>query len=534
MQMSPWCAGRTLYHVYVRSFQDSDGDGYGDIPGIINRLDYLGWLGVEGIWLSPCMPSADQDWGYDVSNYRDIHPDLGTLADLDRLVAEAGHRNIRVLLDLVPNHTSSEHPWFVSARESTESPFRDYYVWSPAKPDGAPPTNWIDDIGEPAWTFNEATGDYYMHNFLAAQPDLNWWSDSVQREFDEILDFWFDRGIAGFRIDVANGLYHDKLLRDNPFRDDATIYSTTVQGRYGQEHRYNFNQPEVHDTYRAWRRRADERPERPVLIGETWVARVDELAAYYGDGDELHLCMNFPFLFTPFEAPALAGVVAESLAAFPDGACPVWVGSNHDLSRLATRWGNGDPRRARLAHTVLAALPGTYIVYYGDELGMTDSDIPAALQRDPLTLGGRNEQWPRDNARAPMRWDASASGGFTTGDPWLPVHPDTGCNVTDQQRDPGSFLNLMRTLLLARRSAFGGQVPGYTELSVSQNLWSFTSGSLKVTANFSDNPVAVDLTTIPTVSSDPDRCTEVDRKAMIDEQTLRPWEAVIEQLEQAQ
>lgn len=444
---SPWWVGATIYHAYVRSFRDSDGDGYGDLGGILEKLDYLVDLGIPALWLSPIMPSPDHDWGYDVSDYRNVHPDLGSLDDLDTLIARCEDRDIRVILDLVPNHTSAAHHWFVEASSSPDSPFRDYYVWADARPDGRLPNNWVDDTGEPAWTWHERTQQYYMHNFLATQPDLNWWNPAVHAEFDRILDFWFDRGVAGFRIDVANGLYHDHQLRDNPHHPRAYIGDTEIQGRYGIQHVYNFNQPEVHGVYRNWRSRAESREDPRLLMGETWVSRVDELAPYYGRGDQLQLALNFPFLFEKFEAPALARVVADSVAAFPAEVCMVWASSNHDISRAATRWADGDERRARLAQTIVALLPGTFVLYYGDELGMTDSDIPAQLHRDPLTAGNLNGQWPRDNARAAMRWDSSVSGGFSAGSPWLPVHPDSAHNVADQSGDPTSMLALVRTLV---------------------------------------------------------------------------------------
>ncbi|WP_165978509.1 alpha-amylase family glycosyl hydrolase [Actinomadura darangshiensis] len=524
MDHSPWWHGATLYHVYVRSFQDGDGDGYGDLQGLTGRLGYLQWLGVDALWLSPTMPSPNHDWGYDVSDYRDVHPELGTLDDLDALIAEARERGMRVLLDLVPNHTSSEHPWFVEARSDPGSPRRDYYVWAPPKDDGSLPNNWLDDTGEPAWTWDEKSGEYYLHNFLPEQPDLNWWNPAVHAEFDAIMDFWFDRGIAGFRIDVANGLYKDALLRDNPPDDGAYIYGTEVQGRYGIQHLYNFNQPEVHDVYRHWRGRAESRPEPPLLLGETWVARVDELVPYFGDGDELQLGFNFPFIFAPFEAPALSRVVAESLASFPAGTCPIWAGSNHDLPRMATRWADGDDRKTRLAHTLMATLPGTYALYYGDELGMVDSDIPARLHRDPLTAGGRNGQWPRDNARAPMRWDRTSGAGFSTGTPWLPLPDDESVNVADQRADEGSTLALVRALVLLRRDVFAGGVAAYREVEVSASRWIYTSGPLTVAAGFSDEPQRLELTGEPLLSS---ATVHGDLPGNAGELTLRPWEAVV-------
>jgi len=485
-----WWRGATLYHIYVRSFQDSDGDGHGDLQGILDRLDYLEWLGVDALWLSPTMPSPNRDWGYDVADYLDVQSDLGDLATLDRLIVEGDARGMKIMLDLVANHTSSQHPWFLDARTSKDSQFRDYYVWADAREDGSLPNNWVDDTGEVAWTLDEQTGQYYFHNFLDAQPDLNWWDERVHEEFSRIMDFWYRRGVAGFRIDVANGLYKDQLLRDNPVNPRAVIYDTEVQGRYGIEHKYNFNQPETHDVYRNWREAAERHDPPRLLLGETWVSRVDELAPYYGEGDELQLGFNFPLIFAPFAPVELARIVRESFASFPAGSATVWAGSNHDLPRMATRWAEGDEARVRLAHTVLATLPGTYALYYGDELGMVDSDIPSHLQQDPLTVGGLNGQWPRDNARAPMRWDASDAGGFTDGTPWLPIHPDHAVNVEDERRDPASVLNLVRDLI-ALHAAHLGAGADYEELEVTQARWVYRSGALVVVANFSDAPLEV-------------------------------------------
>ncbi|MCU1527379.1 MAG: glycosidase [Frondihabitans sp.] len=515
---SPWWRGATLYHAYVRSFQDSDGDGFGDLGGLIDRLDYLEWLGIRGLWLSPTMPSPNHDWGYDVADYTNVQSDLGSLAVMDRLIEGAKARGIQVILDLVPNHTSSEHPWFLSAKSSRDSPYRNFYVWADGKEDEALPNNWIDDTGEVAWTWEPTTEQYYFHNFLPHQPDLNWWEPRVHEEFDRIMAFWYDRGIAGFRIDVANGLYHDRLLRDNPANPKAVIYDKDVQGRYGLEHRYNFNQPEVHEVYRAWRVAADERAEPRLLLGETWVARVEELAPYYGSGDELQLGFNFPLIFAEFTPLDFARIVRESFESFPAGADTVWAGSNHDLPRMGTRWAKGDTRKIRLAHTVLGLLPGTFVIYYGDELGMLDSDIPAELQKDPLTAGFLNGQWPRDNARAPMRWDDSAEGGFTDGAAWLPIHPDVEVNVAGERADPDSVLSLVRRLI-SLHSAELATAATYDEIEVSDDRWMFSTGRLVVAANFSDAPIPVSVTGDVVINS---ASRDVSRPS-----SIAPWSALV-------
>ena len=484
---SRWWPGATLYQVYVRSWQDSDGDGYGDLNGVIARLDHLDWLGVDGIWLSPTMPSPDDDWGYDVSDYRDVHPELGTLADLDRLIAEAGRRGLRVLLDLVPNHTSSVHPWFVEAIGDPAAPRREYYVWADPRPDGGPPNNWLAANGDSAWTLDGASGQYYLHNFLPSQPDLNWWNPAVHQEFTDILRFWFDRGVAGFRIDVAHGLYKDAELRDDPPAPSSDL----IGGRYGLAQVYSANRPESHAVFRDWRKIADSYPSPRLLLGETWVT-LDAMAGFHSQDDELQLTFNFPFIFADFTAEGLAGVVGETLAALPAGECPVWTSSNHDISRFPTRWADGDERKARLALLILATLPGTLVLYYGDEIAMTDVKVPVELRRDPMVPGGRRGEG-RDRARTPMPWDASPSGGFTDDgvQPWLPYGPHAERNVATQRDDPDSTLNLCRALLALRHRAFGGRLVSYEPLPGPAGVWMYRSGDLIVAANFTGQPVSL-------------------------------------------
>ena len=478
----PWWHGAVLYQLYVRSWADSNGDGYGDLRGIISLLDHLEWLGVDGIWLSPTMPSPDADWGYDVSDYTAVHPELGTLPDLDELIAAAAGRGMPVLLDLVPNHTSSEHPWFIEAESGATSAHRDYYVWADPSPSGGPPNNWLDMTGAPAWTLSQQTGQYYLHNFLPAQPDLNWWDPAVHEEFRRILDFWFDRGVAGFRIDVAHGLYKDALLRDNPVLEQED----PLHGRFGLRPVHNFNQPEVHGVYRDWRKVAESYTPPRLLLGETWVSELEELAKYYGDNDELQLAFNFPFVFSSFTAEDLSGVIQRTLARLPAGSCPVWTASNHDVGRFPSRWCGSHDQRTRLALLLLATLPGTSVLYYGDEIGMLDVDVPPDLQRDEMTLGATGGQGNRDRARTPMQWDDSPSAGFTTAArPWLPAGDAAARNVAAQRADPGSTLWLCRELLALRRAELGGQVAPYEELAVADGLWAYRVGGLTVLANLS-------------------------------------------------
>jgi alpha-glucosidase len=511
-----WWHGATLYQVYIRSWLDTNGDGYGDLPGVMAKIDYLAWLGVDGIWLSPTMPSPDDDWGYDVSDYLGVHPELGTLDDLGRLVAEAAKRNMKVLLDLVPNHTSTAHPWFVEAVSGRDSAHRSYYVWADPAPGGGPPTNWLDATGHSAWAFDEASGQYYLHNFLASQADLNWWEPAVHEEFREILRFWFDRGIAGFRIDVAQGLYKDAELRDDP----PSATPDRLHSRFGLDQAYSANRPESHSVFRDWRKIVESHSPPRLLLGETWVSELDRMAAFHGQGDELQLTFNFPFIFADFTAPALAPIVAGTLAALPAGECPVWTASNHDISRFPSRWAGGDERKARLALLVLATLPGTFVLYYGDEIAMTDVDVPPALRRDRINASG-----DRDQARTPMQWDASPTGGFTAEGvaPWLPYGDNASRNVAAQRDDPASVLRLCRDLIALRAREFGGRIASYRELPGPPGLWTYRADDLLVAANFTGEPVTLDGPIGSVLLSTAGATTD----GVLDRGTLAPWTGVI-------
>jgi alpha-glucosidase len=525
-----WWQGAVLYQVYVRSFQDTDGDGYGDLRGVTERLDYLAWLGADGIWLSPTMPSPDDDWGYDVSDYLGVHPGLGTMEDLDRLIAEAGARGLRVLLDLVPNHTSTAHPWFVDAASGRGSEHRGYYLWADPAPGGGPPNNWRSATGGSAWAWHEPTGQYYMHSFLPTQADLNWREPAVHQDFQDILRFWFDRGVAGFRIDVAHGLYKDAQLRDDPPAEGASWLDT----RAGMVQVHSANQPESHGLFRDWRRIADGYAPPRLLLGETWTGDLARLAGFYGHDDELQLAFNFPFLFAPFTARGLSGVVGDTLAALPAGAAPVWTASNHDVGRLATHWCWGDQRKIRLALLVLATLPGTTVLYFGDEIGMTNVEVPPALLRDTM----RGADSTRDRGRTPMQWDASPSGGFTGQDvtPWLPLGDTAACNVADQRDDPASVLSLCRALLRLRRAELGGSesgaaggataAGGYQLLQADDHLWAYRTGRLTVAANLSDEPASLPIPlgdVVLTTGAAP----LTTGGAPPESQVLQPWQGVI-------
>ncbi len=485
---SPWWEGAAIYQVYVRSWQDSNGDGIGDLAGVTERLDYLSWLGIEAIWLSPIHPSPNCDFGYDVSDYYGVHPDLGTEKDLATLVEKAAERGIVVILDLVPNHTSDAHPWFVEALGDPDSPKRDFYVWADPKEGGGPPNNWLDETGSCAWTLDPASGQYYLHNFLPSQPDLNWWNPVVQKEFEAILAYWFDKGIGGFRIDVAHGLVKDAELRDNP---PAEPGDHPLIVKKGLRPVYNVNRPEVHPLYRRWRSIADSYVAPRLLLGETWVLSPEELAPYYGQGDELHLGFNFSLLFSPFSPLALAGIVERTLASLPEGAHAVWTGSNHDVSRMASRWAGGEPTKARLALGIICLLPGTVVLYYGDELGMVDVDLdPSDLVDD---MSRKNPASSRDRSRTPMQWSAGLGCGFTTDGvrSWLPMGDCATTNVEQQRQDRSSLLWMCRDLLELRRSRLGSRT--YRQILLTEQLWCWSAGQdVVVVANFSRDEIALD------------------------------------------
>ncbi len=488
-----WWRSGVLYQIYPRSFADGNDDGHGDLEGVIQHLDHLAWLGVDGIWLTPITPSPNTDWGYDVSDFTAVDPVFGDLEALDRLVTRAGEREIRVVLDLVPNHTSERHPWFLDARANRQARHRDWYVWADPAPGGGPPNNWRSVFGGAAWTLDEPTGQYFLHNFLAAQPDLNWWNEEVRAAFDDILRFWLRRGVAGFRIDVANGIVKDRELRDNP---PTTDDDSPLIRALGQRPVHNMNRPEVHDVLRRWRRVAGEFEPPGLLIGETWVHTVDELVRFYGDGtDELDLALNFPFAFAALgdETRAVALAVEASL---PEGAWPVWFGSNHDAGRFPTRWCDGDERRVRLALLVLLTLRGTPLLYYGDEIGLPEVPVPRERLRDPVGIRGWPEDLGRDRMRTPMPWNAAENGGFTRpgADPWLPAGYPAARNVAGQRGDPGSVLHLCRDLIALRRERADLRTGGWASLEAPEHVWAWRRGETTVVAaNCSDRPAEVAL-----------------------------------------
>lgn len=448
-----WWKRGTVYQVYPRSFQDTNGDGVGDLPGITARLDYLAWLGVDAVWISPVYPSPMADFGYDVADYCGIDPLFGTLADFDALVAEAHRRRLKVILDFVPNHSSIAHPWFSESRSSRASPKRDWYIWRDPAPDGGPPNNWLSNFGGPAWTLDAATGQYYYHAFLAEQPDLNWRNPAVRAAMHDVLRFWLERGVDGFRVDVIWHLMKDAGFRDNPANPDYAPGAPEIN-RFTQV--YSADRPEIFDVIAGMRAVLRDYGER-VLIGEIYLP-VERLVAYYGpDLTGADLPFNFQLIQTPWRADAVADLVAQYEAALPEGGWPNWVLGNHDQPRIAARVGEA---QARIAAMLLLTLRGTPTLYYADEIGLGHVPIPPERARDPWE---HNEPGHgRDPERTPMQWDDSPQAGFSTAEPWLPLAEDWATrNVESQRADPASMLTLYRRLLALRRDHAALAVGGY-------------------------------------------------------------------------
>ncbi len=459
----PWWQTGVLYQVYPRSFQDSRGDGVGDLDGVTARLGYLADLGVDAVWISPFYPSPQADGGYDVADYCDVDPALGDLAGFDRLVTEAHRLGLRVVVDWVPNHSSDRHPWFESSRRDRASPRRDWYVWRDARPGTGPgtgrppepPTNWLSAFGGPAWTWEEATGQFYLHSFLPEQPDLNWRDAGLRAAMLDTLRFWLDRGVDGFRVDVAHHIAKDPLFRDNPPEPHPDAGHKPVSDYDRQRHLHDRAHRDVHELFRAFRALVDGHDGTPrPLFGEIHLGHdLAQWAGYFGDGDELHLPLHFGLLATPWTARALRDHVQAVEAALPPGAWPSWVLGSHDERRLVSRLG---PAGARLAAVLLLTLRGTPTLYAGDEIGTPQVDVPADRARDPAGVRTGVPGLGRDGGRTPMAWDGSPGAGFSTAAPdrfWLPLHPShRSVNVAAQTGDPGSLLSLYWRLLALRRS----------------------------------------------------------------------------------
>lgn len=461
-QHSSWWQNGIIYQVYPRSFQDSNGDGVGDLKGILHRLGYLQWLGVNAIWMSPVFQSPMKDFGYDISDYLNIDPIFGDMADFDALITAIHQRGMKLIIDFVPNHTSDQHPWFIESRSSVDNPKRDWYIWQPAREEGSPPNNWLSMFGGSAWQWDEPTKAYYYHAFLKEQPDLNFRNPDVLNAMLDIMRFWLNKGVDGFRVDVIWHLIKDKLLRDNPANPDYTPQMADYDSLLPV---YSTDQPEVHQVVSRMRQLLDQYDQR-MMIGEIYLP-VDKLVVYYGTAESrgAHLPFNFLLIQTPWNAKQIAALIDKYEGLLPADGWPNWVLGNHDQPRIASRIGL---QQARVAAMLLLTLRGTPTIYYGDELGMADVVIPAGEIRDPQGLNMPDKNLSRDPARTPMPWSKNPNGGFTNGKPWLRL--DTShetINVDCEKQDPASMLALYKDLIALRQQEpalyAGNYIPVYSD-----------------------------------------------------------------------
>jgi alpha-glucosidase len=484
-----WWQHAVFYEIYPRSFADSNNDGVGDLNGITSKMNYLHDLGVDAIWITPCYPSPQVDFGYDVSNYEDIDPMYGTLADFDRMVAAGKKDQVRIIMDFVPNHTSDKHPWFLDSKSSRTSPHRDWYIWRDGKGPGEPPNNWISLFGGSAWKFDPTTNQYYYHFFYAAQPDLNWRNPAVEKAMLDTTRWWYQRGVAGFRLDAVDTLFEDPELRNNP-----VLPGVNKQGDPNMENKYNTNFPEVHEELRKLRKVADE--SNAVLIGETWTSNIAQLDKYYGNGgNELQMPMDFMFTTVNKLSPP---EFRKQIAAV-DGArgWPVFVIGNHDIVRSYNRYGDGkhNDAIAKLMGAFYLTLRGTPIMYYGEEIGMENNDPKRKEDvRDPIGITGWPKEKGRDGERTPMQWNAATNAGFSEKAPWLPVPPSYQThNVASESKDADSVLSLYKKVLALRHTNVALVEGKYVALNeddgnVMSYLRSYKGKAVLVALNMSDAP----------------------------------------------
>ena len=511
-QHHPWWHKAVFYQIYPLSFADSDGDGFGDLQGIIDRLDYLsGTLGVDALWLSPFFKSPMKDWGYDVADYTDVDPRFGTLADAERLIEEVHERGMRLIIDYVPNHSSDQHEWFQESRSSLDNPKRDWYVWRDPKPDGSPPNNWLAVFGGPAWTLDDTTGQYYRHTFLAEQPDLNWRNEEVVTAMLDVIRFWLDRGVDGLRVDVAHHILKDPLERDNPPTPAEYVNPLKPMADYdSQQHLSDVGHEDVHEIHRRMRAVLDEYDHEPTSVTEIHEWDLKKWASYYGEGlNELHMPFNFHLMVADWNATAIRRTVESVLEALPKGGWTNWTLGNHDEQRLASRLGEN---QARLAALLLLTLPGTPFIYYGDELGMVNGPTGGTSAKDPWARAG--QALSRDVCRTPMQWHPGEHGGFTTGEPWLAVCPGHGeRNVASDLDDESSMLTLYRRLLRLRNTTPDLHLGDYATHPISSDeVFAYRRGDHLIVLNFTDRAIefpisdgTVELSTHSGWGGDPER-----------------------------
>jgi alpha-glucosidase len=472
MEVAPpalaWWQRAVIYQLWLRSYCDSDDDGNGDIKGLISKLDYLAWLGVDVLWISPIYPSPMIEAGYDISDYTQVSPLFGNLEDFDRLLEEAHRRGLKAILDFVPNHTSDAHPWFVESRSSRDNRRRDWYLWHDPKPDGSPPNNWVSCFSGSAWTYDKETGQYYYHAFLPQQPDLNWRNAEAQNAVFEAMRFWLARGLDGFRMDAIWHLIKDDKLRDNPpnpnYTPDLPPDNVVIS-------KYTRDRPEVHPALASMRRVVDQFDDR-LLSGELYMP-VADMMHYYGsrEAPELHLPFNLQLSMLDWNAREIADYVEQYDAAVPAWAWPNWAVGTHDAKRIATRAGS---EQARVAAMLLLTLRGTPTIYYGDEIGMQSPELPRDAIEDPRELLVPYRGLGRDPSRTPMQWNSEAKAGFTSGEPWLPVPENRDrANVSDQRDDPRSLLTLYRRLIELRRKSPALTSGSYKTIQKSETIFIF-------------------------------------------------------------
>jgi alpha-glucosidase len=454
LELDVWWKKAVIYQIYPRSFKDNNNDGIGDINGIISKLDYLNdgtedSLGIDAIWISPIYKSPMKDFGYDISDYRDIDSIFGNLEDFKLLLQEAHKRNIKIIMDLVINHTSDEHPWFIEAKSNKNSPKRDWYIWHHNN-NNKKPNNWVSLFEmKNAWWLDPHTNEYYLGTFTKHQPEVNWYNENLKQEMYNMIRFWFDIGVDGFRMDVVNLYIKDTKLRNNPWK--ISLLPPDVQN-----HIYDRNRPETHEICREIRKIAEEYEDR-MLIGEIYTSNTDEAAAYHGkENDELHMAFNFNFLFQKWNAKGFYEKIIQWYESLPNGAWPNFTLSNHDQPRHHYRYRDGinSSARAKVAAAMLLTLKGTPFIYYGEEIGMTCEKISKKDLQDPVGIKG----WPfikgRDAERTPMQWNDSDYAGFSKNKPWLPVNSDYKyINVKNQKQDKKSILSFYRSLIWLRKKS---------------------------------------------------------------------------------
>ncbi len=496
-----WWRGAVIYQVYPRSFQDSNGDGIGDLNGITQRLSHIASLGVDAVWISPFFTSPMKDFGYDVSDYCDVDPMFGSLSDFDVLVETAHMLGLRVMIDLVLSHTSDQHPWFVESRANHDNAKADWFVWSDPKDDGTPPNNWLSIFGGSAWQWDARREQYYLHNFLTSQPDLNFHTPAVQDALLDVVRFWLHRGVDGFRLDTINFYIHDKLLRSNPAlpkdQRDATI-APSVNPYNHQLHLYSKNQPENLDFLKRFRAVLDEYP-AATAVGEVGDAQMglEIMGQYTSGGDKVHMCYSFEFLSGTFPSAArFADVLHQMDDKAPEGwACLAF--SNHDVVRHVTRWGL-TPAAQKAFTTLMMCLRGSLCLYQGEELGFTEADVPFEALHDPYGI----EFWPefkgRDGCRTPMVWEASnLNGGFSAGQPWLPVSVEHLHNsVAAQETDPGSLLHHYRRAIAFRHAHLALVKGSHAAITATGPVLHLTrtqgAETIFVAVNLSSDPATID------------------------------------------